>query len=49
MRLMHHLSDAAFPRVAPEQAVGPLLERAGHVAPGDVAGMLERLRSLQGV
>lgn len=49
MRLMHHLSDRAFPRVTPEQAVGPLLERAGQDGSGDVALLLERLRQLQGV
>jgi len=48
MRLLHHLSDKAWPRVQPEQAVRPLLERAGHDE-GDVGGMLERLRGLQGV
>jgi hypothetical protein len=49
MRLMHHLTDAAHPRIAPEQAVGPLLERAGLAAPDDVSGMLGRLRTMQGV
>lgn len=49
MRLMHHLTDAAFPRIAPEQSVAPLLERAGYRAQADVSGMLEQLRALQGV
>jgi hypothetical protein len=49
MRLMHYLTDAAFPRIAPEAAVPPLLERAGQDAPADVRGMLECLRTLQGV
>lgn len=49
MRLMHHLTDAAYPRIAPEEAIPPLMERAGCAGPADVAGMLERLRTLQGV
>jgi hypothetical protein len=49
MRLMHHLTDAAYPRIQPEEAVKPLLERAGHAAPADVGGMLSLLRSLQGM
>jgi hypothetical protein len=49
MRLMHHLTDAAFPRIPPEQAVAPLLKRAGYDAPATVGGMLALLRSLQGV
>jgi len=48
MRLMHHLTDAAFPRVQPAQGVGPLLERAGQDGSGGVAALLERLRLLQG-
>jgi len=49
MRLLHHLSDNVWPRIPPEQAVVPLLERVGQDAPLDVGGMLERLRALQGV
>lgn len=49
MRLMHHLTDAAFPRIPPEQAVAPLLEQAGCSAQAEVSGMLEQLRALQGV
>ncbi|KAB0664449.1 hypothetical protein F6V25_12985 [Oryzomonas japonica] len=49
MRLLHHFSDSAWPRVPPEEAVGPLLERSGQDAPVDVAGLLARLRALQGV
>jgi glycosyltransferase involved in cell wall biosynthesis len=48
MRLMHHLTDCGCPRIPPEQAVGPLLERAGHADPHAVTGQLELLRSLQG-
>jgi hypothetical protein len=48
MRLIHELSDRAYPRIAPEEAVAPLLERAGHVSPDTVAGQLELLRKLQG-
>jgi glycosyltransferase involved in cell wall biosynthesis len=49
MRLLHHLSDCAWPRVPPEQAVRPLLERAACDGAADVGGLLERLRGLQGV
>ncbi len=49
MRLIHHLTDAAYPRMQPEQAVASLLERAGQAASADVAGLLARLCSLQGV
>ena len=49
MRLLHHLSDGAWPRVPPEQAVGPLLERAARDGAADAGGLLERLRELQGV
>jgi hypothetical protein len=47
MRLIHELTDRAYPRIAPERAVAPLLERAGQVAPDTVAGQLELLRRLQ--
>lgn len=47
MRLIHILSDNGYPRVGPEEAVSPLLERAGCVIPTDVSGQLELLRSLQ--
>lgn len=49
MRLVHYLSDKAYPRVAPEAAVAPLLEQAGQLNPDTVCGMLELLRRLQGV
>ncbi len=49
MRLMHHLTDCAHPRISPEQAVPPLLERAGCGGAATVGGMLEQLRKLQGV
>ncbi len=48
MRLVHELSDRAYPRIAPEGAVAPLLERAGQVSPDTVGGQLELLRKLQG-
>jgi len=48
MRLIHELSDRAYPRIAPDEAVAPLLERAGQVSPDSVSGQLELLRSLQG-
>lgn len=48
MRLIHELSDKAYPRLAPEKATAPLLERAGLSAPTDVSGQLELLRRLQG-
>ncbi len=48
MRLMHHLTDSAWPRIAPEAAVPPLLEQTGHQPPETAAEMLELLRSLQG-
>lgn len=49
MRLMHHLTDHGCPRIPPEQAVAPLLERAGLEFTGSVSGMLESLRRRQGV
>ena len=48
MRLMHHLTDAAHPRVTPEQAVAPLLARAGYHSPFSIGDQLELLRRLQG-
>jgi hypothetical protein len=48
MKLIHDLSARAFPRIAPESAVAPMLERAGEVAPETVSAQLELLRSLQG-
>lgn len=47
MRLIHELSDRAYPRIEPEEAVAPLLERAGLVSPDSVDGQLELLRKLQ--
>jgi hypothetical protein len=47
MRLVHELSDRAYPRIAPEDAVAPLLERAGQPSPDTLAGQLELLRMLQ--
>ncbi len=48
MRLLHVLTEAAYPRVHPEQAVAPLLARAGHDSPPAIADQLELLRRLQG-
>ncbi len=48
MRLIHELSDQAYPRIAPEGAVTPLLMRAGQVSPDTAAGQLELLRRMQG-
>lgn len=47
MRLIHLLSDHGYPRVSPEEAVPPLLERSGYGIPPDVSGQLDLLRSLQ--
>lgn len=49
MRLMHHLTDNAYPRIAPTAAVSPLLQRAGLDSPSSVSEMLACLRDLQGV
>ena len=49
MRLIHELSDRAFPRIEPEEAVAPLLEQLGYISPDTVAGQLELLRRLHGV
>jgi len=49
MRLVHELSDRTYPRIAPEGAIAPLLERAGQVSPDSVGGQLELLRMMQGV
>ncbi len=48
MRLVHELSDQAYPRIAPEKAITPLLELAGLVAPDTARTQLELLRGLQG-
>ena len=48
MRLLHVLTDAAYPRIAPEEAVAPLLQRAGHDCRRGIADQLELLRRLQG-
>jgi hypothetical protein len=48
MRFIHQLSDKIYPRIAPELAVAPLLERAGQVSPANASGQLELMRSLQG-
>ncbi len=48
MRLIHHLSDNAYPRIAPDFAVAPLMEQAGLIPSDTLKGQLELLRSLQG-
>lgn len=48
MRMMHHLTDHGWPRVTPEEAVPPLLAKAGAGDLKTIAGMLERLRLMQG-
>lgn len=48
MRLIHKLSDKAYPRSAPELAVARLLEWAGLDTPDTVSGQLELLRKRQG-
>ena len=48
MRLIHELSDRTYPRIAPEMAVAPLLERAGQSVPDTIGGQLKLLRRLQG-
>jgi hypothetical protein len=49
MRIMHHLTDCGYPRIPPEQAVPPVLERAGLESQATVGEMLDCLRKLQGV
>jgi hypothetical protein len=48
MRLVHVLSDKAYPRCAHEEAVAPLLVHAGLVNPDTMCGQLELLRRFQG-
>lgn len=48
MRLIHELSDQVYPRIEPEGAIAPLLERAGLVCPDTIGEQLELLRELQG-
>lgn len=48
MRLIHELSDRAYPRVSPEEAVKALLGRTGQIIPDAVGGQLEMLRRMQG-
>ncbi|HTP64664.1 MAG TPA: hypothetical protein VMJ66_04670 [Geobacteraceae bacterium] len=48
MKLIHHLSAAAFPRCGPEEALPPLLERADLECPAGVSDQLELLRDYQG-
>jgi hypothetical protein len=50
MRLIHELSDKAYPRIAPEEAVAPLFEGSDSVGSDtSISGRLELLRTLQGV
>ncbi len=49
MRLIHELSDRAYPRIPPEEALLPLLEQGGAVCSDiTISGQLEFLRRLQG-
>jgi len=48
MRLIHELSDSAYPRIPPGPAVAPLLERAGQTVPDTVSAQLGLLITLQG-
>ncbi len=48
MRLIHELSDRAYPRIAPEEAVASLLSRAGQIGSDVVCEQLELLRRLRG-
>ncbi len=47
MRLIHLLSENGYPRVGPEDAVPPLLERSGFDIPRGINSQLELLRTLQ--
>jgi hypothetical protein len=47
MKLIHHLSATTLPRCAPEEAVPPLLERAGLERVTGVVGQLALLRRIQ--
>ena len=49
MRLMHHLTDSAYPRIPAEEAVPLLLKRSGHEPSGDLSGLIHCLRRVQGV
>jgi hypothetical protein len=48
MRLMHHLTDAAYPRIQPEAAVAPLLALAADGCGASISEQLVLLRRLQG-
>jgi len=49
MRLMHHMTDNGHPRISPEQAVPPLLQRAGLAGSSAVSELLACFRVLNGV
>jgi hypothetical protein len=48
MRLMHHLTGSAHPRIPAEEAVPPLLERAGLSCAADLDGLVRCMRAMQG-
>lgn len=47
MRLIHELSEKAYPRIEPEEAVEPLLKRSKQGVPDTVRSQLALLRRLQ--
>jgi hypothetical protein len=47
MRLIHELSNHAYPRIEPEYAVATLLEKAGNANPGTISQQLDLMRRLQ--
>jgi len=49
MRLMHHLTDSAYPRIPAEEAAPLLLKRAGYESPDDLSGLINCMRTIQGV
>lgn len=49
MRLIHELSNRAYPRIAPEPAVTPLLEQAGLATPDSISRQLQLVRSIQNI
>lgn len=49
MRLIHELSEQAYPRSTPLAAVAPLLVRAGLSPSDSIGGQLDLLRSEQGI
>jgi len=49
MRFMHHLTDSAYPRIPAEEAAPLLLKRAGYESPDDLSGLINCMRTIQGV